>query len=217
MKKSLLLTLAASAMLCASVFTGCSDLPEEYYPSAETKAAQAAAEKAAKKPAVPAGATAIVDFTTGSPTLSGSTATLANDTTFKDGKHVLSVEKNPWNVACVKLDKAVDLTGKTLYVLAKGETAEDSDGSNNGIALFIGDADAGSAASDSDWKDLTRSDADITLTDNSSFKEYEVPVASFGRFWQASAAADVSKVIYIGFRLKSANFEPLKVAAIYYK
>ena len=214
MKKSLLLTLAASAMLCASVFTGCSDLPEEYYPSAETKAAQAAAEKAAKKPAVPAGATAIVDFTkmTDNLTLLGK-VTLVKDTTFKDGTHVLSVDENSWNVACAKLDKTVDLTGKKLYILAKGKTAKDSGGSNDGIAVFISSDNARSATDDNNWS--ARSDADIVLTDDSEFNEYEVSALS--KFYNAKAEVDSSKVQYVGFRLKNAKFGKLQIAAIYYK
>lgn len=217
MKKSLLLTLAASAMLCASVFTGCSDLPEEYYPSAETKAAQAAAEKAAKKPAVPAGATAIVDFTkmADSSTLSGSGATLVEDTTFKDGTHVLSVSEKSWQIACAKLSNAVDLTGKKVYVLAKGASAADT-GNNDGVAFFVASNNTGDASDDGEaW--TARSDKDFQLTNASEFKEYEFNLDEFGKHWKASEKADNTAINYVGFRLKSAKFGTFQVAAIYYK
>ena len=103
MKKSLLLTLAASAMLCASVFTGCSDLPEEYYPTAEQKAA---AEAAAKKDKA-----VEVDLSKATLPWGGSIST-AND--------VLEVDlTSEWAAVEIPLD-TVDLTGKSITFEVQG-------------------------------------------------------------------------------------------------
>ena len=220
MKKSLIFTLAATAMLCVSVFTGCSELPDEegMYPSEETKAKIEAEKNNTKKAAVPEDAKVLVDFTkmTDSSRLSGSGAKLIDDTTFKDGTKVLSVEEAHWNIACAKLD-VVDLSGKTIYVLARGTTPENKgSGSNDGIAFFIASNNTGSADDDSTaW--TARSDYDFTLTDASKFKEYEFKVSDFGKFYNATENADVSSINYVGFRLKNANFGSFQVAAIYYK
>ena len=217
MKKSLLFTLAASVMLCASVFTGCSDLPEEYYPSAETKAA---AEAARMNTAVPDGATAIVDFSKMdklNKKIAGGSIELVNDTTFTGGKKALLVKSQSYGGVCIKI-KETDLSGKTLVIRAKGVTPATSTGDNDHIAAFIASGEPDDmAAGETKWE--ARSDSDFQMTDASKYQEYsfKVPDDFCTRYWKADEKADAEEIKYVGIRLKNAKFDSFQIAAIYVK
>ncbi len=160
--------------------------------------------------AVPSDATALIDFSTmtelpdtfTAPTWSY-TATLADDDTYGKVLDLSTTTTGNYCTATITLDSAVDLSGKTLYVVMKGDDDLDEPGTSD-LLFVINDGDSTSCETNT-----------IYPTDDSQYVTYSEDISNF---WDVTTDSDpdLTNVTSLTLAFEMADYD-MQIAAIYYK